>query len=69
MNNELINKAIAKFKNAKRIAVENFTMGYDSMSMEAYMNLEMDAASYKWNSHTIQAIQYVLNNKRKMAVK
>jgi hypothetical protein len=69
MNKELIAKALTKFKNAKKIAVENFTMSYNELSIEAMMNLEMDASLYKWNSHTIQAIQYVLNNKRKMAVK
>lgn len=69
MNNELIAKALAKFKNAKKIAVENFTMGYDELSMEAAMNLEMDASLYKWNAHTVSAIRYVLNNKRKMVVK
>ena len=60
----LIDQAIKKFPKAKRIAVSNFTMGYDSLSMEASMNLEMDARSYGWNAHTINAIRWVLNNKR-----
>jgi hypothetical protein len=63
MNNKLIADALKKFPNAKKIAVENFTMGYDSLSMEASMNLEMDAASYKWNTHTTNAIRYVLRHK------
>jgi len=63
MNNELIAKALKKFPKAKKIAVENFTMGYNELSMEASMNLEMDAAAYKWNAHTTNAIRYVLQHK------
>jgi hypothetical protein len=59
----LIDKALAKFPKAKKIAVENFTMGYDKMSMEAYLNLEMDARMYKWNAHTVNAIIWVINSK------
>ena len=59
----LIDQAIKKFPKAKRIAVSNFTMGYDSLSMEASMNLEMDARSYGWNAHTVAAIRWVLNHK------
>lgn len=57
---ELIEKAMVKFPKARRIAVENFTMGYDSMNMEASMNLGMDARLYNWNSDTIKAIKFVL---------
>jgi len=63
MNNLLIAKSLTKFPKAKRIAVENFTMGYNHLSMEASMNLEADTACYKWNSHTVNAIRYVLNHK------
>jgi len=63
MNNELIAKALKKFPKAKKIAVENFTMGYNELSMEASMNLEMDASLYKWNAHTTNAIRYVLQHK------
>ena len=59
----LIDKALAKFPKAKKIAVENFTMGYDTMSMEAYLNLEMDARMYKWNTHTVNAIIWVIKSK------
>jgi hypothetical protein len=59
----LIDKALAKFPKAKKIAVENFTMGYDTMSMEAYLNLEMDASMYKWNTHTVNAIIWVIKSK------
>ena len=59
----IIDQAIKKFPKAKRIAVENFTSGYDHLSMEAAMNLSMDAAAYNWNSNTISAIRWVLNHK------
>ena len=63
MNQLLINKALTKFPKAKKIAVENFTMGYDHLSMEASMNLEADTACYKWNSPTVNAIRWVLQHK------
>jgi hypothetical protein len=59
----LIDQSIKKFPKAKRIAVENFTMGCDKMDMAANMNLEMDAGLYKWNSHTTGAIRWVINQK------
>jgi len=59
----IIDQALVKFPKARRIAVSNFTMGYNSLSMEASMNLEMDARSYGWNAHTINAILWVLNHK------
>ena len=59
----IVDQALVKFPKARRIAVSNFTMGYDSLSMEASMNLEMDARSYGWNAHTINAIRWVLNHK------
>jgi len=63
MNATLIDQAIKKFPKAKRIAVENFTMGYDTLNMEASMNLEADSRCYSWNGNTISAILYVLNHK------
>jgi hypothetical protein len=63
MNTSLIDLAIKKYPKAKRIAVENFTMGYDTLNMEASMNLSADTACYKWNSHTVNAIRWVLNHK------
>ena len=63
MNTTLIDQAIKKYPKAKRIAVENFTMGYDGPSLEARMNLESDARCYSWNGHTINAILYVLSYK------
>jgi hypothetical protein len=63
----LVTTAISKFPMAKRIAVENFTSGYDNLNMEASMNLSADTACYRWNAHTVKAIKYVLNNKPKNA--
>jgi hypothetical protein len=51
---------LASRKGVRRIAVENFLMscpletGLDMTY--AYGNLEMDAASYKWNAATVKAI-------------
>ena len=59
----IVDKALNKFKKAKRIAVENFAGTCDKLDMAANMNLEMDAASYKWHPHTTAAIRYVIQNK------
>jgi len=59
----IVEKAMAKFKKAKKIAVENFAGTCDVLDMAANMNLEMDAASYKWHPHTVAAIRYVIQNK------
>lgn len=60
--NEIIEKALAKYPKAKRIAVENATMGqYDSMAFR--MNLESDRQAYNWNAHTMAAINFVMKNK------
>jgi len=58
--NDLIEKALVRFPKAKRIAVENFTMGYESLSSEAQSNLELDARLYDWNKDTINAIIRIL---------
>jgi hypothetical protein len=63
---DLINRAMAKYPKAKRIAVENFTSGgYGKWDMAASMNLAADATIYKWNGHTVAAIRFVMmeNNK------
>lgn len=67
MNNTIIEKAMAKYPKARRIAVENFTSGYEELSMEASMNLESDAAAYRWNGATTNAIRFVLREKAKLA--
>jgi hypothetical protein len=61
--NDLIEKALVRFPKAKRIAVENFTMGYESLSSEAQSNLELDARLYDWNKDTINAIISILSSK------
>jgi len=58
---EKIEQALAKFKKAKRIAVENFTSGGAAKwDMATAMNLDMDARLYSWNSDTIKAIKFVM---------
>jgi len=59
----LIATALRKFPKAKKIAVENFSMTADKMDMGTEMNLSADAASYKWNRDTVEAIRYVIRNK------
>lgn len=57
-----ITLALAKYPKARKIAVENFTMGKigKGMSMADSMNLEMDARSYGWKPDTIKAIKFVM---------
>jgi len=58
---EAIEAALGKFPKARRIAVENATMGQED-SMIFRMNLEQDRACYNWNAHTMLAIGYVMRN-------
>lgn len=62
---ELVEKALKKYKKARRIPVENFSMGYDKWSMEMEMNLEMDRGLYKWDASIVNAIRYIIDNKCK----
>lgn len=62
----IIDTALAKYPNAKKIAVSNFTMGYHSLSMEALLNLDMDTKLYNWNKDTVNAIKFVLSHKNKI---
>jgi hypothetical protein len=62
---DLIEKVLVRFPKAKRIAVENFTMGYDNLSNEAQSNLELDARLYNWNRDTINAIISVISSKER----
>lgn len=57
--------ALQKYPKARRIAVENFTIGKEGkgMSIADSMNLEMDARLYGWKPDTIKAIKFVLNSK------
>ncbi len=49
---------LAKGKNVKTVAVENFlgTLG-DMTYQEALSNVEMDARSYRWSRETVAAIR------------
>jgi len=58
---EAVEAALGKFPKARRIAVENATMGQED-SMIFRMNLEQDRACYNWNAETIGAINYVMRN-------
>jgi hypothetical protein len=55
-----IDNAMAKFKAAKRIAVENFVLSAGDNHMHNHMNLSMDAKMYKWNGATVSAIKKAL---------
>jgi hypothetical protein len=59
----LVEQAMAKFPKAKRIAVENATMGQED-NMAFRMNLEADRASYGWNGQTMSAINFVMRGKK-----
>jgi hypothetical protein len=60
---QAIKTALRDFPKARRIAVENATMGQED-SMAFRMNLHQDCALYKWNAHTMLAIGYVMRNSR-----
>ena len=57
--------AMKKFPKAKKNAVYN--VGYGNagrgMTLADSMNVEADAASYKWNRDTVNAIRFVYNYK------
>ena len=57
---EKIEYALKKFPNARRVAVENFTLTAETLDTETRWNLESDAKAYGWNSHTVGAIRFVL---------
>jgi hypothetical protein len=58
---EAIEIALKDFPKARRIAVENATMGQED-SLAFRMNLAADCACYNWNAHTMLAIRYVMRN-------
>ncbi len=60
----ILETALRKFKKAKRIAVENFTMSADTLDMATEINLSDDTRAYKWNRDTVEAIRYVIRNKQ-----
>lgn len=48
---------LARQPKVRRIAVENFLSSLDGLDYQgAKANLEMDAASYRWNEETVGAI-------------
>ena len=58
---EAIEIALKDFPKARRIAVENATMGQED-SVIFRMNLAQDRACYNWNAQTMSAINYVMRN-------
>ena len=58
---EAVELAIQKYPKARRIAVENATMGQED-SMIFRINLERDCASYGWSAQTMNAIRFIMNN-------
>jgi len=57
-----IETALQKYPKARRIAVENFTIGLEGKGMDfkTAMNLDADARAYGWKADTIKAIKFVL---------
>jgi hypothetical protein len=65
--NAIVEKALLKFKKAKRIAVENATMGITQLDMATSINLESDIRSYNWNADTVKAIYWVIQEQGKQS--
>lgn len=61
----LIDQSLRLFPAAEIIAIENFTFGYQKMTLDASRNLAYDMRLYKWNEDTVNAIVWVLINKTK----
>lgn len=61
----LIDQSLTLFPAAKKIAVENFTFGYEKMTLDASQNLAYDKRLYNWNEDTVNAIVWILNHKTK----
>ena len=60
---EAIEVALNKWPKARRIAVENVTMGaVDGLAFR--MNLEADRRSYGWKPETMNAINFVMEVSR-----
>lgn len=55
-------EALKKFPKARKIAVENVTMGKEGKGMDygKAMNLAMDTRLYGWNDDTVKAIKAVI---------
>lgn len=57
---EAAEKAIAKYPEARVIAVQNFVISAPDNKRANYLNLQMDAGLYNWNWQTVEAIRYGL---------
>lgn len=57
-----IDLAITKYPKARRVAIENFTMGKEGkgLTMADSLNLEYDAKCYGWKPDTVKAIKFVM---------
>ena len=64
---DIIEKALAKYPKARRIAVQNFAGGQEGrgMDMATSMNLAADTQCYGWKPDTVKAIKFVFNYKEK----
>lgn len=62
---EAIQKALAKFPNARPTPVKNVA-GWDDGKFANAMNLEQDTRSYGWKGDTLKAIRYVLKLQNKI---
>jgi hypothetical protein len=60
--NELVEEALNKYPEAKRIAVENFVMSAPDEPATNRYNLLMDKKLYNWNWDTFYAIEDCLSN-------
>lgn len=47
------------------MVVENFTFGYEKLTLDASQNLAYDKRLYGWSEDTVNAIVWVLRNKTK----
>lgn len=63
--NNLIEESLTLFPAAKKVAVENFTFGYEKLTLDASQNLAYDKRLYGWSEDTVNAIVWVLRNKTK----
>lgn len=52
-----VDKAMAKYPKARRIAVENFTSSCGDQGMHNALNLQADRKAYNWTQQTVDAIK------------
>lgn len=56
----LVSHKVGKYPRAKLLAVENFVFSAPEDKLANAVNLNNDARSYCWNSHTVLAIRECL---------